>query len=136
MVGSAVSNPPVTAEPHAASNENNIMSNTLRIALLGAAFSLFAGQASAADQWHFVVKNATESKIVKLQVSEDKSSWGDFDVGSGIAAGEQSTMVWDSSTDKEGCEQWIRAKFADGSTSAPSKQDFCQDLDDPIEFSE
>lgn len=112
------------------------MSNILRISLFGAVLSLFAGQVSAADQWHFVVSNATSSKIVKLQVSEDKSSWGDFDIGSGIAPGATSTMVWDASTNNEGCEQWIRAKFADGSTSPPSKQDFCQDLDDPIEFSE
>lgn len=112
------------------------MSNTLRIALFGAAISLLAGQTSAADQWHFVVANKTESKITKLQVSEDKSSWGDFDVGSGIAAGATATMVWDASTDNEGCNQWIRAKFADGSTSPASKQDFCQDLDDPIEFTE
>lgn len=112
------------------------MSNTLRIALLGAAFSLLAGQVSAADQWHFVVSNKTESKIVKLQVSEDKSSWGDFDVGSGIAAGATETMVWDASTNSESCDQWIRAKFADGSTSGASKQNFCKDLDDPIEFTE
>jgi len=95
-----------------------------------------AMQASAADEWHFVVSNQTSSKIVKLQVSEDKSEWGDFDIGSGIAAGSTETMIWDHSTDNQSCEQWMRAKFADGSTSAASKQDFCQDLDDPIEFSE
>ena len=104
--------------------------------LLGIAIGLPAIQASAADEWHFVVANKTSSKIVKLQVSEDKSEWGDFDVGSGIGAGKTETMIWDHSTDGEGCEQWIRAKFADGSTSPASKQDFCQDLDDPIEFSE
>lgn len=108
----------------------------LRIALVVAAFSVAAVQAHAADEWHFVVSNATNSKIVKLQVSEDKSEWGDFDVGSGIAAGDSETMIWDHSTDNESCEQWMRAKFADGSTSEPSKQDFCQNLDDPIEFGE
>lgn len=107
-----------------------------RVALLSLAVALPAVAGAAAGQWHFVVKNATESKITKLEVSEDKSTWGNFDVGSGIAAGETATMIWDSSTDNEGCEQWIRAKFADGSTSAASKQDFCEDLDDPIEFSE
>jgi hypothetical protein len=104
--------------------------------LICIAVALPAMQASAADEWHFVVSNKTSSKIVKLQVSEDKSEWGDFDVGSGIGAGQTETMIWDHSTDGEGCEQWIRAKFADGSTSPASKQDFCQDLDDPIEFSE
>lgn len=105
-------------------------------AVLGLAFVLPAMQASAADEWHFVVANKTESRIVKLEVSENGKTWGNFDVGRGIAAGESATMVWDSSTDDESCKQWIRAKFMDGSYSEPSKQDFCQDLDDPIEFSE
>lgn len=104
--------------------------------LLCSAIALPALSAVAADQWHFVVKNATESRITKLQVSQDKKEWGDFDVGRGIAVGETATMVWDSSTNDENCEQWIRAKFADGSYSAASKQDFCEDLDTPIEFSE
>lgn len=108
----------------------------LRVALLCSALSFVAAQAQAADEWHFVVSNKTSSKIVKLQVSEDKSAWGDFDVGGGIGPGKTETMVWDHSTDNEGCDQWIRAKFADGSTSEASQQNFCQDLDDPIEFGE
>lgn len=112
------------------------MTNMIRAGLLCAAFALPAMQASAADQWHFKVKNATESRIVKLQVSENKKEWGDFDVGRGIAAGKTETMVWDASTDNEGCKQWIRAKFSDDTYSEPSKQNFCEDLDTPIEFSE
>ena len=108
----------------------------VRVALVTVALAFAAVQAQAADEWHFVVSNLTSSKIVKLQVSEDKSEWGDFDVGSGIGPGKTETMVWDHSTDNEGCEQWIRAKFADGSTSEASRQDFCQNLEDPIEFSE
>jgi hypothetical protein len=109
--------------------------NTARAALLCVAFALpaFAG---AADQWHFKVTNATETRITKLQVSEDKKTWGDFDIGRGIAPGKTETLVWDSSTDDEGCEQWIRARFSDGSTSPPSKQNFCEDLDTPVEFTE
>jgi len=106
------------------------------ITLLCAAFVLPAITASAADEWHFKVTNKTSSKITQLQVSEDKQEWGGFDIGSGIAAGRTVTLVWDSSTNSEGCEQWIRAKFSDGSTSPASQQDFCQDLDDPIEFTE
>ena len=106
------------------------------VAMLGIAFGMVSLQAMAADQWHFVVKNDTGSRIVKLEVSEDRKSWGDFDIGRGIAAGATATLVWDASTDNEACEQWIRAKFMDGSYSEASKQDFCQDLDDPIEFSE
>lgn len=110
--------------------------NTIRTTLLCVALGLPALQASAAGEWHFKVTNKTDAKITKLQVSEDKKDWGDFDIGSGIGPGKTETLVWDSSTDNESCTQWIRAKFADGSTSEPSKQDFCKDLDDPIEFSE
>lgn len=112
------------------------MNKKVWAAMLGAAFVLPAMQATAADQWHFVVANKTESRIVKLQVSEDRKQWGDFDIGRGIAAGETATLIWDASTDNEDCNQWIRAKFMDGSYSEASKQDFCKDLDDPIEFSE
>lgn len=101
-----------------------------------AGFVLIAGQAFAARQWHFVVKNKTDSAIVKLQVSPTKSNWGDFDIGNGIKPGEKATLVWDESTNNEPCEEYIRAKFADGTTSPPSKQNFCEDLDTPIEFSE
>lgn len=100
------------------------------------AFGLPALQASAKDEWHFVIKNMTESNISKLQVSRDKKEWGDFDIGSGICAGKTETLVRDSSTDSENCKRWIRAKFSDGSFSEPSKQDFCADLDTPIEFTE
>jgi hypothetical protein len=78
---------------------------------------------AVAEDWHFVVKNKTTSNITKLEVSQDKSSWGNFDIGSGIGPGEKATMVWASSTDDQKCHQWIRAKF-------------CHDLDDPIEFTE
>lgn len=109
---------------------------TFKAILLCAAAALPALSAIAADQWHFKVTNSTQSRITKLQVSEDKQSWGDFDIGRGIAPGKTETLVWDSSTDDEGCEQWIRAKFSDGSYSPASRQNFCEDLDSPIEFSE
>jgi len=111
-------------------------SSAFRIAIVALPLLTFAFGASAAQQWHFVVKNKTESNISKLQVSQDRKEWGDFDVGSGIAPGERATLVWDASTNDQNCTQWIRAKFHDGSWSEPSKQDFCQDLDTPIEFSE
>jgi hypothetical protein len=110
--------------------------NTFQLALLGGTFLFAATVATAADEWHFVVKNGAKSKITALQVSQDNSKWGAFDVGSGIAVGETATMVWAKSTDGENCDQWIRAKFSDGSFSEASKQNFCEDLDSPIEFSE
>ncbi|HET8940773.1 MAG TPA: hypothetical protein VFN13_02135 [Rudaea sp.] len=98
--------------------------------------SLLALSANAASNWHFVVKNKTESTIIKLEVSQNKHTWGNFDIGEGIEPGERATMEWDSSTDGEKCHQWIRAKFDDGTWSEPVKEDFCHDLDDPIEFTE
>lgn len=111
--------------------------NALSFALLCVAFVLPSPDAAAAaGQWHFKVTNKTAVNITKLQVSEDKSTWGNFDIGNGIGPGKTETLVWDSSTDNEACKQWIRAKFSDGTFSEASKEDFCKDLDDPIEFSE
>jgi len=111
-------------------------SSAFRTAVVALPLLVLAFGASAAQQWHFVVKNKTESNITKLQVSQDRKEWGNFDVGSGIGPGERATLVWDESTNNEKCHQWIRAKFEDGSWSEPSKQDFCKDLDEPIEFTE
>jgi hypothetical protein len=110
--------------------------NRFKLVLLCCALPLTIAFANAADEWHFVVKNASKSKITALQVSQDNSKWGAFDVGGGIGVGETATMVWAKSTDGENCDQWIRAKFSDGSFSEASKQNFCEDLDTPIEFGE
>lgn len=108
---------------------------TLGAALLGSTFVLAAPAAHAAGgSWYFYVENHSPARLVKLQVSEDKKEWGDFDIGGGIAPGRTEKMVWDSSTDDEGCKQWIRANFADGSSSEPAKFNFCKNLDDPIVF--
>ena len=99
------------------------------------AFSLVANVTSAsAEQWYFYVKNSSNSTIKKLMVGEPEKTWGQFDIGSGIAVGENTKMVWDSSTDNQQCKQWIKAQFADGSESAPAYIDFCKNLDDPIVF--
>ena len=74
------------------------------------------------------------SRIVKLEVSENNKSWGNVGISNGIAPGETAEIVWDSSTNDEACDQWIRAKFADNSISESAKFDFCNNLDDPIEF--
>jgi len=99
------------------------------------AFSLVANVTSAsAEQWYFYVKNNSNSTIKKLLVGEPNTSWGMFDIGSGIVSGENTKMVWDTSTNNQLCKQWIKAQFADGSESAPAYIDFCQNLDDPIVF--
>jgi len=101
---------------------------------LVAALALFAcaGSASAYD---FVVSNATKSKITRIQVSEDGKTWGNFDIGTGIAAGASAKLVWSAATDNSGCEWLVKAAYADGSESEPAEFDFCEE-DLEIEFSE
>ncbi len=94
--------------------------------------SLFAGvlaanNATAAEsEYSFKVHNNTRTKMTKLLVSEDKKEWGYFDIGSGIAAGGNMTLVWDSSTNNEGCNQYVKAAYADGSESEEAKFNFCE----------
>ena len=86
-----------------------------------------------AEEYSFSIHNNSGSKIVRVQVSEDGNSWGDFNIGSGIAAGATSELIWDQSTNDGGCEWLFAATFADGSTSDPESFDFCED-DLVIEF--
>lgn len=113
---------------------DQIIKRSLRVTLLGSAFALTVPVANAAEQWYFHVDNDSDSRIVKLEVSENRKSWGYFDIGRGIAPGKSAKLTWDASTNDEGCKQWVRAKFADGSSSEPVKIDFCEDLDEPIVF--
>lgn len=106
---------------------------TLSASLLGFGLMVLSPMASASD-YYFFVENKSSSRIVKLEVSQDKKKWGQFDIGRGIGKGKSSKLVWDESTDDEDCEQWVRAKFADGSASEPAQFDFCQAMDDPIVF--
>jgi len=99
------------------------------------AFSLVANATSAsAEELYFYVKNSNHSTIKKLFIGEPNKTWGSADVGTGIAPGESTKMVWHSSTNNELCKQWIKAKFADGSESHPAMIDFCEKLDVPIVF--
>ncbi|MGZ5051312.1 MAG: hypothetical protein ACXWF8_05980 [Methylobacter sp.] len=81
---------------------------------------------AAGGDYSFKVHNTTNSKITKILVSENGKSWGEFDIGSGIAAGATETLVWDSSTNNESCNQYFKASFADGSESESTKFDFCE----------
>ncbi len=80
----------------------------------------------ASASYSFKVNNTTKEKIVKILVSEDGKSWGNFDIGSGIKPGEVVTLEWASETDSEGCSQYFKAVFADKSESEPVKFDFCE----------
>lgn len=103
--------------------------------VLAALSGVDAGPAQAAD-WYFYVQNSSSSRITGLQAKEKGGSWGHFDIGDGIAAGEKVRLDWASSTNDQDCKQSLRATFADGSVSAPTVFDFCADLDTPIVFSD
>jgi hypothetical protein len=94
--------------------------------------SLFMGKMAinnaiaAESEYSFKVHNNTRTKITKLLVSEDRKEWGYFDISQGIAAGDSLMLVWDSSTNNEGCNQYVKAAYADGSESEAAKFDFCE----------
>ncbi len=104
----------------------------MTLALIG----LCSTAPALAGDWHFKVTNATRSRIIRLETREKGGAWGYFNLGGGIKPGETTRLEWDQSTNTQDCIQFIRAKFADGSTSEPAQFDFCDDLDTPIEFSE
>ena len=105
------------------------------LAVASAALAAGIGPAWTAD-WYFYVQNDSRSAITRLEVKEKGGSWGRFDLDGGIAAGQKVRIDWDASTNNQDCKQSIRATFADGSSSAPTKFDFCADLDTPIVFSD
>lgn len=83
--------------------------------------------------YSFKVHNTTKLTIKKLLASEDGKTWGNFDIGRGIAPGKTVTLVWDKSTDSEDCTQWFKAVFEDGSESEAKDFDFCEE-DLELEF--
>jgi hypothetical protein len=88
----------------------------------------FVGMVDVATaEYKFDVHNNTKDKVIKLEASEDGKTWGEFDIGDGIAPGEKAQLVWDQSTDDEECKQKIRATYADKSKTAVSEFDFCED---------
>lgn len=86
-----------------------------------------------ADDYQFTVTNNTDTKISKILVSEDGEEYGYFNIGGGIPAGKTVTLVWDSSTNGESCQQYFKAVFANGEESEPQQFDFCEE-DVAIEF--
>ena len=100
----------------------------LIFALVMMSFALnyaYAHKASTVE-YTYKVHNKSRSTITALLASEDGKTYGAFDIGKGIAPGQTVTLVWDKSTDEGNCEQWIKAKFADGGVSPAAKFDFCE----------
>ena len=102
------------------------------LALLAAAF-LFTAVSAHAEEYSFKVRNNTDLAIKKILVSEDGDEYGFFDIGKGIKPGQTVSLVWDSSTAGESCEQYFMAVFSDGEESEPAKFDFCEE-DVVLEF--
>ena len=94
----------------------------LGVVLLG----MVASGTKAAEEYSFKVHNSTNSSIKEVLVSEDGTTWGKFNIGSGIKPGDTVSLVWDSSTNNEDCRQLVKAIFKDGSESAPAEFDFCE----------
>ena len=93
-------------------------------ALVG--LTLMVGTAHASD-FSFNVHNSTDTRITKILVSENRKSWGQFNIGRGIQPGATVKLVWDKSTNNEACAQWVKAVFADNTEAKPAKFDFCED---------
>ena len=78
-------------------------------------------------QYTFKVKNENVQRITKLLASEDGKKYLDFDIGKGIDVGETMTLHWDKSTNKSGCEWYLKAVYADKSVGEAVKFDFCEE---------
>jgi len=86
-----------------------------------------------AEEYSFKVTNNTSTKITKILVSEDGEEYGFFDIGNGINPGKTVTLVWDSSTNGESCDQFFKAVFANKEESEAQKFNFCEE-DVALEF--
>ena len=105
--------------------------NSARSGFAALAFALAgtgpAITAAGAAEYSFTATNTTDLTVTEIWVSENKTDWGYFDIGSGIEPGATSNLVWSQSTNSENCSQWVKANYADGSESEPAKFDFCED---------
>jgi len=95
--------------------------------VMSLAFNFAHAHKASTVEYTYKVHNKSSSRIKALLASEDGKDYGEFDIGNGIGAGETVTLVWDKSTDNGNCEQWIKAKFADGGVSPAAKFDFCEE---------
>ena len=105
------------------------MNHFKKVALLAFALiltSVAVSQARTSPDYRFKIHNSTDHTITKVLVSEDGKTYGQFDIGDGIAAGATEEMVWDKSTDNGACEWYFKAVFDNGEESESVKFDFCE----------
>jgi len=104
-----------------------VRKNCKRMILLVCALTLVSfGVSGVHASYTFKVHNKTEHNIVKLLASPDGKSYGNFDIGDGIAPGKTATMEWSKSTDDGNCEWYFKAKLDNGDETAPVEFDFCE----------
>ena len=120
----------LTPQESSTSPEKSLMKlpHSFKAALLAASL-LAAGAATSvahAADYSFTVHNSTDTRITKILASENRKTWGAFNVGSGIKPGAYVKLVWDKSTNNQECDQWVKAVFADGSETKPAMFDFCE----------
>lgn len=88
--------------------------------------SFAVSHARTSPDYRFKIHNSTENTITKVLVSTDGKSYGQFDIGDGIAPGATEEMVWDKSTDNGACEWYFKAVFDNDEESQAVKFDFCE----------
>ena len=103
--------------------------NLSRIALgvVTVALSVSLLYAASQEKISFRVHNKSNLKIVKLLLSEDGERYGHFNIGAGIKAGANVLLAWETGTEDETCEQFVKAVFSDGSESEPTQFNFCEE---------
>jgi hypothetical protein len=96
--------------------------------VLASAFLVLAffSPAVRADDYSFKVHNNTKETITKILVSEDGETYGYFDIGDGIKAGDTETLTWHKSTNSQACKQWFKAVWASGEEGKPVQFNFCE----------
>jgi hypothetical protein len=99
----------------------------IALAITSVAYNQAHAHKATTLEYTYKVHNKSSSTITALLASEDGKNYGEFDIGKGIPAGNIVTLVWDKSTDEGNCEQWIKARFADGGESPATKFDFCEE---------
>jgi len=80
------------------------------------------------DEYTFTVRNHNVQRITRLLASEDGKNYSQFDIGKeGIDVGEKMKLKWDKSTNKSGCEWYLKAVYADKSVGEAVKFNFCEE---------
>ena len=108
---------------------------SVKVLLLALAFTTLSLASAFADEYEFKVTNNTNTVIAKILVSQDGERYGFLDIGRGIKPGRTVTLEWSKQTNSGGCQQYVKAVYADGSESEPTTFDFC-DPDVALEFSD